>query len=206
MIAYLNGTVESLESDNVVIDVNGIGYNVMISGSTADKMPGIGSTVKIYTYTCVREDAFNLFGFLSRDELNFFKMLISVSGIGPKGGLAILSVMTPDDLRFAILAGDAKAISRAPGIGKKTAERLVLELHDKISSDDIVSGKITDDAAMGNAAEASGNSRDEAVAALVALGYGSSDALRAVRKAMADRPEISDDTEAILKSALKELF
>ncbi len=206
MIAYLNGTVESLESDNVVIDVNGIGYNVMISGSTADKMPGIGSTVKIYTYTCVREDAFNLFGFLSRDELNFFKMLISVSGIGPKGGLAILSVMTPDDLRFAILAGDAKAISRAPGIGKKTAERLVLELHDKISSDDIVSGKIGDGSVMGNAAEASGNSRDEAVAALVALGYGSSDALRAVRKAMADRPEISDDTEAILKSALKELF
>lgn len=206
MIAYLNGTLESLESDNVVIDVNGIGYNVMISGSTADKMPGIGSTVKIYTYTCVREDAFNLFGFLSRDELNFFKMLISVSGIGPKGGLAILSVMTPDDLRFAILAGDAKAISRAPGIGKKTAERLVLELHDKISSDDIVSGKISDDAAMGNAAEVSGNCRDEAVAALVALGYGSSDALRAVRKAMADRPEISDDTEAILKSALKELF
>ena len=206
MIAYLNGTVESLESDNVVIDVNGIGYNVMISGSTADKMPGIGSTVKIYTYTCVREDAFNLFGFLSRDELNFFKMLISVSGIGPKGGLAILSVMTPDDLRFAILAGDAKAISRAPGIGKKTAERLVLELHDKISSDDIVSGKIGDGSVMGNAAEASGNSRDEAVAALVALGYGSSDALRAVRKAMADRPKISDDTEAILKSALKELF
>ena len=206
MIAYLNGTVESLESDNVVIDDNGIGYNVMISGSTADKMPGIGSTVKIYTYTCVREDAFNLFGFLSRDELNFFKMLISVSGIGPKGGLAILSVMTPDDLRFAILAGDAKAISRAPGIGKKTAERLVLELHDKISSDDIVSGKIGDGSVMGNAAEASGNSRDEAVAALVALGYGSSDALRAVRKAMADRPEISDDTEAILKSALKELF
>ena len=206
MIAYLNGTVESLESDNVVIDVNGIGYNVMISGSTADKMPGIGSTVKIYTYTCVREDAFNLFGFLSRDELNFFKMLISVSGIGPKGGLAILSVMTPDDLRFAILAGDAKAISRAPGIGKKTAERLVLELHDKISTDDIVSGKIGDGSVMGNAAEASGNSRDEAVAALVALGYGSSDALRAVRKAMADRPEISDDTEAILKSALKELF
>ena len=158
MIAYLNGTVESLESDNVVIDVNGIGYNVMISGSTADKMPGIGSTVKIYTYTCVREDAFNLFGFLSRDELNFFKMLISVSGIGPKGGLAILSVMTPDDLRFAILAGDAKAISRAPGIGKKTAERLVLELHDKISSDDIVSGKIGDGSVMGNAAEASGNS------------------------------------------------
>ncbi|MCR4902910.1 MAG: Holliday junction branch migration protein RuvA [Butyrivibrio sp.] len=205
MIAYLNGTVESLEADNVVVDVNGIGYNVMISVSTADRMPGIGEAVKIYTYTCVREDAFNLYGFLSRDELNFFKMLISVSGIGPKGGLGILSVMSPDDLRFAILAGDSKAISRAPGVGKKTAERLVLELHDKISAEDIVHGS-TDSGDSFENSDISGSGRDEAVAALVALGYSSGDSLKAVRKVISQKPELSEDTEAILKLALKELF
>ena len=178
----------------------------MISGSTADKMPGIGSNVKIYTYTCVREDAFNLFGFLTRDELSFFKLLISVSGIGPKGGLSILSVMSPDDLRFAILAGDSKALAKAPGVGKKTAERLVLELHDKISSDDLISlggGEVT---TSDNLSDTSSSARDEAVAALAALGYSSGDALKAVRKVISSDPKASDDTETILKLALKELF
>ena len=132
VIAYVNGILENLEDGNAVIDVNGIGYNVNISGSTMDRMPGIGEMVKLYTYTNVKEDAFTLFGFLSRDELNLFKLLITVNGIGPKGGLAILSVMTPDDLRFAILAGDSKSLSKAPGIGKKTAERITLELRDKL--------------------------------------------------------------------------
>ena len=126
MIAYVNGILESIEEGNAVVDVNGVGYNVNISGSTMDRMPGIGEAVKLYTYTNVKEDAFTLFGFLSRDELNLFKMLITVNGIGPKGGLAILSVMTPDDLRFAIIAGDSGAISKAPGVGKKTAERITL--------------------------------------------------------------------------------
>ena len=206
MIAYLNGTVELIEADNVVIDVNGVGYNVMISGSTADKMPGIGSNVKIYTYTCVREDAFNLFGFLTRDELSFFKLLISVSGIGPKGGLSILSAMSPDDLRFAILAGDSKALAKAPGVGKKTAERLVLELHDKISSDDLISLGGGEVSASDNLSDTSSSARDEAVAALAALGYSSGDALKAVRKVISSDPKVSDDTETILKLALKELF
>lgn len=206
MIAYLNGTVELIEADNVVIDVNGVGYNVMISGSTADKMPGIGSNVKIYTYTCVREDAFNLFGFLTRDELSFFKLLISVSGIGPKGGLSILSVMSPDDLRFAILAGDSKALAKAPGVGKKTAERLVLELHDKISSDDLISLGGGEVSTSDNLSDTSSSARDEAVAALAALGYSSGDALKAVRKVISSDPKASDDTETILKLALKELF
>ncbi len=208
MIAYVNGILEYIEEGNAVIDVNGVGYNVNISGSTMDRMPGIGEVVKLYTYTNVKEDAFTLFGFLSRDELNLFKMLITVNGIGPKGGLSILSVMTPDDLRFAIIAGDSTSISKAPGIGKKTAERITLELRDKIKATekDMLSGgsviSSSDDGLSGEGASA----RDEAVAALVALGYNSSDAMKAVRKVLLDNADIASDTEVLLKMALKEMF
>ena len=206
MIAYVNGILESIEEGNAVVDVNGVGYNVNISGSTMDRMPGLGEAVKLYTYTNVKEDAFTLFGFLSRDELNLFKMLITVNGIGPKGGLAILSVMTPDDLRFAIIAGDSGAISKAPGVGKKTAERITLELRDKI--------KATEDSMLASAAGLSSSdigdsespARDEAVAALVSLGYNAMDATKAVRKVLSVNPEMSGDTELILKQALKEMF
>ncbi len=207
MSAYVNGILENLEEGNAVIDVNGIGYNVNISGSTMDRMPGIGEMVKLYTYTNVKEDAFTLFGFLSRDELNLFKMLITVNGIGPKGGLSILSVMTPDDLRFAIMAGDSKSLAKAPGIGKKTAERIALELRDKL--------KVSEDELLGGGSTVSGDSitsegensaRDEAVAALVALGYNSADAMKAVRKVLASDKAAGEDTEKLLKLALKEMF
>ncbi|MDC7293962.1 MULTISPECIES: Holliday junction branch migration protein RuvA [unclassified Butyrivibrio] len=205
MIAYVNGILESIEEGNAVVDVNGIGYNVNISGSTMDRMPGIGESVKLYTYTNVKEDAFTLFGFLSKDELNLFKLLITVNGIGPKGGLAILSVMSPDDLRFAIIAGDSKSLSKAPGIGKKTAERITLELRDKI--------KATEDTMLGGAGISMDNalgdtdsSKSEAVAALVALGYNSADAMKAVRKVVSANPSAAEDTELLLKLALKEMF
>ncbi|MBR4768681.1 MAG: Holliday junction branch migration protein RuvA, partial [Lachnospiraceae bacterium] len=120
MIAYVNGILADIYEDRAVVDVGGIGMNVFISVSTASMLPGIGEEVKLYTYTLVREDTFSLYGFLSRDELALFKRLITVSGIGPKGGLSILSVMNADDLRFAILSGDSKLIATAPGIGKKT--------------------------------------------------------------------------------------
>lgn len=207
MIAYVNGILENLEEGNAVIDVNGIGYNVNISGSTMDRMPGIGEMVKLYTYTNVKEDAFTLFGFLSRDELNLFKLLITVNGIGPKGGLAILSVMTPDDLRFAILAGDSKSLSKAPGIGKKTAERITLELRDKLKlSEDELLGGTGASAADIDSMDGDNSARDEAVAALVALGYNSSDAMKAVRKVLASSKEAGEDTEILLKLALKEMF
>ena len=206
MIAYVNGILESIEEGLAIVDVGGIGMNVFISGSTMDRMPGIGEAVKLYTYTSVKEDSFTLYGFLSRDELSLFKMLISVNGIGPKGGLSILSVMTPDDLRFAIMAGDAGTISKAPGVGKKTAERITLELRDKIKAteDDMLrsSSAVTLDDLTGEASSA----RDEAVAALVALGYNSSDAMKAVRKVLAENDSASDDTEMLLKLALKEIF
>ena len=207
MIAYVNGILENLEEGNAVIDVNGIGVNVNISGSTMDRMPGIGEMVKLYTYTNVKEDAFTLFGFLSRDELNLFKMLITVNGIGPKGGLSILSVMTPDDLRFAIMAGDSKSLAKAPGIGKKTAERITLELRDKlkVSEDELLGGGSV---ASGDAlvSEGENSARDEAVAALVALGYNSADAMKAVRKVLASDKAAGEDTEKLLKLALKEMF
>lgn len=205
MIAYVNGILENLEEGNAVIDVNGFGVNVNISGSTMDRMPGIGEMVKLYTYTNVKEDAFSLFGFLSRDELNLFKMLITVNGIGPKGGLAVLSVLSPDDLRFAIIAGDSASIAKAPGVGKKTAERITLELRDKIkvTEDDMLSssGVAVGDDLTGEAAAA----KDEAVAALVALGYNSSDAVKAVRKVIKGS-DAQLDAEVLLKLALKEMF
>ncbi|SEK32138.1 Holliday junction DNA helicase subunit RuvA [Butyrivibrio sp. ob235] len=205
MIAFVNGILDEKRDLQAIIDVGGIGYNVNISAYTADRLPSKGEPIKLYTYMSVREDAMNLYGFLTRDELEFFKLLISVSGIGPKGGQAILSVMTPDDLRFAIVSGDSKAISKAPGVGKKTAERLVLELKDKISDDDILSGK-----AGGNGENISVPGTDEpsneAVEALVSLGYGLSEASRAVRKVIGDGGAAAEDTEGILKLALKELI
>lgn len=206
MIAYVNGIIEYIEEGLCVVDVGGVGMNVFISGSTMDRMPGIGEAVKLYTYTSVKEDSFTLYGFLSRDELSLFKMLITVNGIGPKGGLSILSVMTPDDLRFAIMAGDSKSISAAPGIGKKTAERITLELRDKIkvSEDDMLgnSAAVTMDDLSGDASSA----RDEAVAALVALGYNSTDAMKAVRKVLKADESAASDTEVLLKLALKEMY
>ncbi len=209
MIAYVNGIVEYIEDGLCVVDVNGVGYNVNISGSTMDRMPGIGEAVKLYTYTNVKEDAFTLFGFLSRDELNLFKMLITVNGIGPKGGLSILSVMTPDDLRFAIMAGDSKSLSKAPGIGKKTAERITLELRDKlkVSEDELLGGSAgTAASTLVGESDFENSARDEAVAALVALGYNSTDAMKAVRKVIKADESAASDTEALLKLALKEML
>lgn len=202
MYAYLKGTIEEIAEDNLVLEVNGIGYNVKISARTVNAVGGIGSFVKIYTYTLVREDTFSLYGFLTRDDLEIFKKLITVNGIGPKGGLAILSVMSADELRFAILSGDAKAISKAPGIGAKTAERVILDLKDKISLEDALTPKesISITALAGGT---DSNSKNEAIEALTALGYSGSEALRAVKQV-----EASEDTsvEEILKAALKFLF
>lgn len=202
MIAYVKGIIEDITEDNAVIDVSGIGYNVKISADTASRLPGIGEAVKLYTYTCVREDAFQLFGFLTRGDLEIFKKLITVNGIGPKGGLAILSVMDADDLRFAIMSGDAKAISRAPGIGAKTAQRVILDLKDKISIDDEM---ISREIAQGSAASLRADTpqKQEAIAALVSLGYGQAESTKAVN-AIEDIETL--DSSAVLKAALKKLF
>ncbi len=206
MYAYIKGILEEITEDAVVVEAGGIGYNIKVSASTADLLPGIGSEVKVYTYTLVREDAFSLYGFLTRDDLNIFKKLITVSGIGPKGGLAILSVMSADALRFAVMAGDAKAIAKAPGVGAKTAERVILDLRDKISLEDTLRG-MGGDLGSGQAADASGTAdnlmKREAIEALVALGYSASDATAAVKKVEAGAEATS---ETILKQALKYMF
>ncbi len=206
MYAYIKGTLEEITEDSVIVETGGIGYNIKVSGTTVDLLPGIGSEVKIYTYTLVREDAFSLYGFLTRDDLEIFKKLITVSGIGPKGGLAILSVMSADALRFAVMAADAKAIAKAPGIGAKTAERVILDLRDKISLEDTLRGiGSSADAAGQAAASGSGDNlmKREAIEALVALGYSASDATAAVKKVEIGE---TDTSESILKQALKHMF
>ncbi len=204
MYAYLKGTLEQIEEDHIVVEVAGIGYNVHVSATTIQSLPSIGEPVVIYTYTLVREDVFLLYGFLTRSDLEIFKKLITVGGIGPKGGLAILSVMDADTLRFAIISGDAKAIAKAPGIGNKTAERVILDLKDKISIEDTLRGGEAAEPALAGGMDASEKGKkQEAVEALTALGYSASEAAAAVRKVKTD-----DDTtvEAILKDALKNMF
>lgn len=202
MIAFVNGIVDDISEDNVVIDVGGAGINVKISADTASRLPRGGEPVKLYTYTCVREDAFLLYGFLTRSDLEIFKKLITVNGIGPKGGLAILSVLDADSLRYAIMSGDAKAIARAPGIGAKTAQRVILDLKDKIDIDDVLIGREIADAA-GGAASADTPQKKEAVEALVALGYGQAESMKAVN-AIEGIEEM--DSGAVLKAALKKIF
>lgn len=203
MIAYVNGIIDDIAEDNVVVDVGGVGMNVKISSDTAAKLPGVGQSVKLYTYTSVREDAFWLYGFLSRADLEIFKKCITVSGIGPKGALSLLSVMDADSLRYAILSEDKKAIAKAPGIGARTAERLILELKDKVKYDDEMISREIAEVSAGNLPAADTPQKKEAVEALVALGYGQTESLKAVNSI----PDIEKlDSGAVLKAALKKMF
>lgn len=200
MYAYIEGELAEINTDHIVIEAGGIGYQVFISLQTFDYLPSVGENLKIYTYLYLREDAMILYGFLTKDDLELFKLLISVSGIGPKGGLAILSTLEADDLRFAILSGDAKAISKAPGVGGKTAQRVILELKDKLSLEDAFEAKT--EHVQKNAAAAGGSVKNDAVMALTALGYSSTESLKAVSAV-----EITEDmdVEEVLKAALKHL-
>lgn len=203
MIAYLNGRVADISEENLVIEVAHIGYNVRVPASVTALLPPVGEEVRIYTYMSVREDAVALYGFLTKDDLEMYKQLITVSGIGPKAGLAILSALSADELRMAVISQDAKAIAKAQGIGAKTAQRIILELKDKISLEDTAFMKDSvSDAAVIPASGDIGRAKAEAVEALTALGYSSSDALRAVKAVEQD----DMDVEALLKAALKKMF
>lgn len=214
MIAYIKGELAATDVDTVVVEAGGLGYEIYVPASVYEGLPAVGAQVRLHTYLHVREGGIQLFGFLDRDSLEVFKLLITVSGIGPKGALGVLSVISPNELRFAILADDAKTISRAPGIGAKTARKLILELKDKLHPEDVFGrqlGNAESSATAGaniaseeaGAADAMNRIRREAVAALEALGYSATESLQAVR-----RVELQEDmdTEELLKRALKEML
>ena len=199
MIAFLKGELSAIYDDRIVIEVSGIGYNVMMPNSCISVLPGIGNTVKIYTYLSVREDAMWLYGFNTKDELDLYKLLITVNGVGPKAALMLMSFMDSSDLKFAILSSDSKTISKAPGIGPKTAQRLIIDLKDKIDLLDSFESKMSNTLAASNTLS---ESKAEAVDALVALGYSQKDAYAAVSST-----ELDDDAmvEDILKLALRNI-
>lgn len=204
MIGFIKGTIEDIREDCLVVDNQGMGWIVYVPGSLLSGRVRIGDSVKLYTHLQVREDAMTLYGFFSRDDLEVFRQLLNVSGIGPKGALGILSALSPDDLRFAVLADDAAAISRAPGIGKKTAQKLILELKDRFRLDDAFEKKLAHAApAAAQASDSLAGAQADAVEALTALGYSGTEALQAVRKV---ELEEDMDSEAILKAALRHIF
>lgn len=197
MISYIRGELAAISEDKVVVDVNGVGYGIFMPKQSITLLPSVGNEVKIYTFLNVKEDAMQLFGFVSKDDLDVFKLVIGVNGIGPKGGLNILSQLSADGLRYAVFSNDVKAISAAPGIGKKTAEKLILELKDKLNIEDVLEHS---SASESTSHVISSGVQSEAVQALVALGYGNTEALKAVKKV--DIKE-SSKVEDILKQALK---
>lgn len=204
MIAYIRGTLAYIEPEEsmAVLETGGIGYRILMSGRDLDLLPAAGEEVRLYTYLQVREDAFVLFGFFTREDRKLFQQLLGVNGIGPKAALGVLSALSADDLRFAVLADDAKAIAKAPGIGLKTAQKLILELKDKLSLEEAFEARLEHNQAKAAAGAASdlSEARNEAVEALTALGYSASDSLKAVRKVeAADGMSVED----ILKAALK---
>lgn len=204
MIAYIKGKVVWIEEERIVLESGNIGYNIMMPASSFDTQDLVGKEVKIYTHLNVREDAMQLYGFLNLDELKTFRLLLGVNGIGPKAALGILSGLTTDELRFAVLSDDVKTISKAPGIGKKTAQKLILELKDKIDLEEVFETK------QEHARETEGKmeskeenaAKKDAVDALTALGYSSTEALRAVRQTGVTQDM---DVETILKLALKNM-
>lgn len=202
MITYIKGRLEEVDTEQIVIDHGGIGYRIMVPASLTQRLSNVGTDIKIYTYMHVREDAIQLFGFLTKADLDMFKLLITVNGIGPRGALGVLSVLSASDLKFAILAGDAKTISSAPGIGKKTAEKTILELKDKVKLEDAFEEKL-EEAEQKENEDGQQVVRQDATEALVALGYSQTDALKAIRSI-----EITPgmDAEQLLKLSLKKLL
>ena len=201
MYSYIKGELAEVNTDHIVIDVGGIGYMIYIPAQSLNYLPGIGEMLKVHTYLYMREDAMILYGFLTKDDLEMFKLLITVSGIGPKGGLAVLSTLSSDDLRFAVLSGDSKAISKAPGFGSKSAQRVIIDLKDKLSLEDAFEKKLEHENEKINVSSNS-QVKNDAVMALNALGYSSTESLKAVSKV-----EITDDmdVEDVLKAALKHM-
>lgn len=202
MIGFLRGKIAGCDEKVLLLDVNGVGYEINIPLGMASDLPPLGEETKVYTYLSVKDDSFSLFGFLSHDDLEMFKMLIGVSGIGPKGAQSVLATLSADDLRFAILSGDSKAIAKAPGIGAKTAQRVIIDLKDKLSLEETFEHAFNESDGKKTASEENSAARDETVEALMALGYSSTDAYKAVRAA---DDGSGMDSNALLKAALRHI-
>ena len=201
VISYVKGFLAEKFEDSVVVETGGIGYRVFVPTSVLETLPKTGDTVKIYTYFSVREDAMSLYGFLSRQDLDMFRQLIGVNGVGPKSALGILSALSPDTLRLAVISGDAKAISKAPGVGSKTAQRIILDLKDKVKAEDILDG-VTEPVSGHAEVSGIGEIGKEAIEALTALGYSASEASGVVKKVKITENMTAED---VLKAALKHL-
>lgn len=203
MISYIRGTLADIDESIVVIENNGVGYGMSSSMNTIRQLPAIGSEVKLNTKLIPKEDSLTLYGFYDKEELKMFELLLSVSGIGPKGALAILSNMSVSDIQFAIAGGDAKAFAAAPGVGKKTAERVIIDLKDKVDIIGAFEAKISADLS-GSAGKNANTStvKEEVLEALVALGYSASNAARAL-----DKMTITEatTTEQLLSDTLKQM-
>lgn len=199
MIGYIRGIYVEEDESAILVENQGIGYRIFVPDTMDRGNVSKGEEVKIYTYLHVKEDALQLYGFSTKDDLDMFKLLIGVNGIGPKAGLGILSALSADALRLAILSDDVKTLSKAPGIGKKTAQKLILELKDKMHLEDVLENteKNTD---TGLTLQENQQNAKEAVQALVALGYPNAEALRAVGKV---EDASAMEVEEILKAALK---
>ena len=197
MYAFISGTLADKHSDSVVVEAGGIGYHIFVSTSTLSILSP-QQKLKLYTYLVVREDAMILFGFMDMQEKAMFERLITVSGIGPKIAMAVLSAFTPQQLAIAIVTGDEKALGRISGIGKKTAQRILLELKEKVSSEELIPDSLR------QVAQAGANSAErEAVEALIALGYGASEAGSAIAKVAGKADTVEDLITLALKASRK---
>ena len=200
MISYVRGILVEKEKDRIVVEAGQIGFGIFVPLTTLELLPSLGTEVRIYTHLQVKEDDMSLYGFLSRQDLEMFRRLIGVNGIGPKGALAILSSLRIEDLRLAILTGDAKAIAKAPGVGARTAQRIILDLKDKVSAEEVLSSLTESTGETISQAPLPQEASREAVEALVALGYSNLEASKAVKSVQATEDM---DAEAVLKASLK---
>ena len=198
MIYSLNGILIHADTQSAVIECGGVGYKCTVTSKTLGQLPELNGKVRLYTYMSIREDAVDLFGFASEDEMSAFKLLITVNGVGPKVAIAILSELTSSKLALAISTGNAKALTNAQGVGNKIAQRIVLELKDKFKG---VSADGGDNDTANQISDFSADNGSQAVAALVNLGYSQSEAQSAVAKT-----DTTKSVEDIIKTALKYLF
>lgn len=196
MIAYINGVLEGLMKDQIVVEAYGVGYLIKVPQTVIQKLPNLHEKVKIFTHQYVREDEISLFGFMTMEELNVFELLITISGIGPKAALSILSYLTVDEFKIAVMSQDAKALMKAQGIGLKGAQRILIELKDKIT----LSFEEEDGIDVNTASGTDTDKVNDAIMAMVSLGYSNTEAFRAVN-AVKDRDSLSVD--ALIKEALK---